>query len=280
LEAHSPLLQSTPRNRYLKKFVLGQVTLIFALAYFALSPTAESGATDTALGGQALKSNTTGANDTALGYQALLSNMTGNSNTATGSSALKLNDHGYKNTADGRTALFSNTNGHHNTAIGFAAMYNDANPTINSSTNTAVGADALYYTSGSNNTALGQNAGSNLTTGNNNIDIGNVGVAGESNTIRIGGDNGGGYGSQTATFIAGIFEAATSDIASTTAVVIDMNGNLGTTASAERFKKDVGPMDQASEAILALKPVTFHYKNDSKGIPQFGLIAEEVAKVT
>ena len=38
-------------------------------------------------------------------------------------------------------------------------------------------------------------------------------------------------------------------------------------------------MDQTSEAILALKPVTFHYKSDSSNTPQFGLIAEEVAKV-
>jgi uncharacterized coiled-coil protein SlyX len=62
-------------------------------------------------------------------------------------------------------------------------------------------------------------------------------------------------------------------------VVVDMNGNLGTAASSERFKKDIKSMDQSSETILRLKPVTFHYKNDSKGTPQFGLVAEEVAKV-
>jgi hypothetical protein len=58
-----------------------------------------------------------------------------------------------------------------------------------------------------------------------------------------------------------------------------MNGNLGTAASSERFKHDIKPMDKTSEAILTLKPVTFHYKNDSKGVAQFGLIAEDVAKV-
>jgi hypothetical protein len=114
-----------------------------------------------------------------------------------------------------------------------------------------------------------------LDTGNNNIDIGNLGVAGESNTIRIGGDVGLGYGSQTATFIAAISGTAVVG----DAVVVDGNGQLGTIASAARFKKEIRPMDKTSEAILALKPVSFQYKSDSKGTPQFGLIADEVATV-
>ena len=56
-------------------------------------------------------------------------------------------------------------------------------------------------------------------------------------------------------------------------------GQLGTIASSERFKKDISTMEKASEAILSLRPVTFHYKSDVKDAPQFGLIAEEVAKV-
>ena len=63
------------------------------------------------------------------------------------------------------------------------------------------------------------------------------------------------------------------------AVVVDGNGQLGTVASSARFKKNIKPMDKTSEAILALKPVSFQYRSDSKGTPQFGLIAEEVAKV-
>jgi hypothetical protein len=63
-------------------------------------------------------------------------------------------------------------------------------------------------------------------------------------------------------------------------VLIDSDGQLGTLSSSRRFKKEIKPMESASEAILALKPVTFHYKNDEKNIPQFGLIAEEVAKVS
>jgi hypothetical protein len=60
---------------------------------------------------------------------------------------------------------------------------------------------------------------------------------------------------------------------------VSNTGQLGTLASSERFKKDIATMDTTSEAILSLRPVTFHYKSDTKGIPQFGLIAEEVAKV-
>jgi predicted ribosome quality control (RQC) complex YloA/Tae2 family protein len=62
-------------------------------------------------------------------------------------------------------------------------------------------------------------------------------------------------------------------------VIIDTNGHLGTVLSSNRFKDEIKPMDQASKSILALKPVTFHYKVDTKDTPQFGLIAEEVAKV-
>jgi Chaperone of endosialidase len=134
---------------------------------------------------------------------------------------------------------------------------------------------------------LGYSSGYFLTTGDNNIDIGSVGVAGESNTIRIGqlvpvvpnAPDGVLLPPHTATFIAGIYGEATSDAASTTPVVIDMNGNLGTAASSERFKQDIKPMDKSSEGLLALKPVTFHYKSDTKDTPQFGLVAEEVAKV-
>jgi len=62
-------------------------------------------------------------------------------------------------------------------------------------------------------------------------------------------------------------------------VLIDSNGQLGTASSSRRFKKEIKAMDQVSQAILGLKPVTFHYKSDTKDTPQFGLIAEDVAKV-
>jgi hypothetical protein len=79
------------------------------------------------------------------------------------------------------------------------------------------------------------------------------------------------------TYIAGIFGVTTQFAA--TPVVIDSNGQFGTVSSSRRFKKEVKPMDQTSEAILSLKPVMFQYKADKTGTPQFGLIAEEVAEV-
>jgi predicted ribosome quality control (RQC) complex YloA/Tae2 family protein len=62
-------------------------------------------------------------------------------------------------------------------------------------------------------------------------------------------------------------------------MLVDSAGQLGTASSSARFKKEIKPIDTASEAILGLKPVTFHYKTDKTGTPQFGLIAEQVAKV-
>src|SRR3954468_5060764 len=97
-------------------------------------------------------------------------------------------------------------------------------------------------------------------------------MAGESNTMRMG------TGKQTATFVSGIRGVATTN-ANAVPVVIDSAGQLGTVSSSRRFKDEIKPMDNSSEAILGLKPVTFHYKSDTHGTPQFGLIAEDVAKV-
>jgi uncharacterized coiled-coil protein SlyX len=215
-----------------------------------------TGIDNTAVGFHALYSNTTGEDNTANGIVALASNTTGNDNTATGGDALVSNTTGGENTADGDGALSNNTTGNYNTANGFDALSGN--------------------TTGDNNIALGDFAGSNLTTGNNNIDVGNLGADGESNTIRIGGDVG--FGSQTATYVAGIYGVT---VARGLGVVIDSNGHLGTRPSSERFKTAIKPMNKASEAVLALKPVTFRYKKeiDPDQIPQFGLVAEEVEKV-
>ena len=139
--------------------------------------------------------------------------------------------------------------------------------------------------SGLPDTALGDGAGENLTTGDNNIDIGNLGVAGEANTIRIGTQvftpdppSGLDHPAHTATYIAGISgQTASGGVA----VYVNSDGKLGTLTSSARFKADIKPMDKTSEMILALKPVTFRYKKevDPKGISQFGLVAEEVEKV-
>jgi len=174
-----------------------------------------------------------------------------NGNTAIGIGA-STNTTGYANTATGTEALFFNTTACCNTAYGFAALFNN--------------------TIGGSNIALGNNAGFNLTTGSNNIDIGNAGLAGDSGYIRIGVS-----GVQTKTFIAGISGASGTG----NPVVINANGRLGVRPSSQRFKDEIKPMDKASEAILALKPVTFRYKKeiDPDRTAEFGLVAEDVENV-
>jgi len=228
------------------------------------------GLNNTAIGFEALFSNSNGANNTASGSDALLNNTTGFDNTAAGTNALEKNTTGANNTANGFQALNSNTTGNFNTANGVEALFSNTT----GFDNTANGVEALNNnTTGNNNIAMGHLAGQNLTTGSNNIDIGNVGVATEANTIRIGTE-----GTQAATFMAGISGAT---VPSGVAVIIDSSGHLGTTKSSARFKEEIKPMENASETILALKPVTFRYKHelDPDGIPQFGLIAEQVEKI-
>src|SRR5882724_5399198 len=145
------------------------------------------------------------------------------------------------NTAIGVNALFTNTTGFQNTAIGDGALY--------------------FNTMGSSNVALGKNAGTDVTTANN--------------VICIGADEHGANLSNSC-FIGNIFGVTT--VNTGTPVLIDTFGQLGTTSSSRRFKKEIKPMDKASESILALKPVTFHYKSDNTNRPEFGLIAEEVAE--
>jgi len=247
-----------------------------------------SGTSNTATGSQALSNNLTGNNNTADGARALLNNATGNSNTAAGFQALASNGSGGANTAAGANSLRDNATASNNTGMGVNALLHNttgvnnvgfgintlkANTTGNS--NTAIGNNCLVINTGNFNIALGEDAGTLLTTGNNNIDIGYKvsGAAGESSTIRIGDPF-----VQGATYIAGISGAAVPNGAS---VIVDTSGHLGTIMSSQRFKDDIKPMDKTSEAILALKPVTFHYKKelDPQRIQQFGLVAEQVEKV-
>jgi hypothetical protein len=271
------------------------VIALLTLACFTLSPTARAvlpapgggyPGQNTAEGDDALFSLTTGVSNTAIGFDALFNNTYGFGNTAVGDSALANNTSGIDNTALGEEALESNTNGFGNVAIGsFALLLSTANGntaigfgalqsnTIGSN-NTASGSDALENnTTGSNNIGLGVSAGENLNTGSNNIDIGNTGVGGESRTIRIGT-----IGTHTKTFIAGISGVTVPD---GVGVIVGANGKLGTVVSSERFKEAIKPMDKASEAILALKPVSFRYKHelDPEGVLQFGLVAEDVEKI-
>jgi uncharacterized coiled-coil protein SlyX len=225
---------------------------------------------NTATGAFALQYNSTGSDNTANGFEALFNNTTGSFNAANGSVALFNNETGIWNTATGWGALNQNIDGSYNTADGLQALVSNTSGTYN----TACGLNALYgNTTGSNNTGLGSGAGGALTTGSDNIDIGHGGFAGDSAKIRIGTK-----GTHKNTYIAGINGVT---VARGVGVIIDTNGHLGTVVSSARFKDAIKSMDKASEAILALKPVTFRYKQelDPEGIPQFGLVAEQVEKV-
>jgi len=241
-----------------------------------------NGDRNTANGTFVLLNNTTGNSNTAEGWRALFQNTTGDCNTASGREALLSNTTGFENTATGSVALESNIIGNDNTATGFAAL----NGNTTGALNTANGTGALVNSNGDLNIALGFGAGVNLTTGNNNIDIGNLGVAAEANIIRIGTEVavtdpfGVIHPAHTATYIASISDA---DAIGGEAVFVTSAGKLGTISvpSSARFKDEIRPMNKASEAILALNPVAFRYKKelDPKGVPQFGLVAEEVEKV-
>ena len=227
---------------------------------------------NTATGWKALFSNT-GSQNTATGYQALLNNITGSNDTSVGFDALFSNTTGESNSANGAYALSQNTTGRYNTAHGAVALANN----VTGESNTALGYVALgSIVTGSNNIALGAYAGNDLQTGSNNIDIGNAGMADDAGVIRIGTT-----GTQTATFIAGIREAGLAQGVAL-AVGVTADGQLGVRTSSARFKEAIKPMDKVSEAIFSLQPVTFRYKKalDPAATPQFGLVAEEVAKVS
>jgi hypothetical protein len=213
-----------------------------------------------------------GSMNTAVGSQALFFNNGGNNNTAVGAFSLSSNVTGSGNTAEGYHALFMNINGSENTAIGRAALFNNTN----GSQNTAVGVQALNGNQlGSGNIAIGYQAGFN-NFGNNNIYIGTVGSGFTSDTIQIGTQ-----GTQNQTYIAGIGGDAIGGTTVVPVVIDTTSGLLGVAPSSQRFKQDIQTMDDASHELLSLRPVTFKYKPkiDPEGSRQFGLIAEEVAKL-
>jgi len=266
-----------------------------------------TGGENTGVGKATLLYNSGGFLNTAVGYEALLSNVDGNSNTAVGAYSMAANGSGEANTATGSFALYQNTSGISNTGFGFNALklnitgwFNTAMGSLalsnssESTSNTAIGYKALWallsgndntalgaetfssMTSGYDNIALGKGAGSSLLIGSNNIDIGNNGMAGESDTIRIGTSS-----VHWNTYIAGI-RGVTTSLADGIPVVIDSDGQLGTLSSSLRVKDDVADMGLASNVLMHLRPVTFHYKADHNPQGrslQYGLVAEEVAAV-
>jgi hypothetical protein len=235
-----------------------------------------SGNFNTGVGGGALALNN-GDDNTAVGAAALLLNTSGGGNTAVGSNALLYNDNGSANTANGAFALFENTTGVVNVAIGYLALSNNDN----GSGNVAIGEESMVSNvGGSDNTVVGAGAGNNIQVGSNNVYIGSGvdanGPFDESDTVRIGGAPNAFFPALHC-FIGGIAAGGV-----TANVQVDATtGELLQVVSSARYKENIKPIDKASEAIFALKPVTFRYKEklDTKGIRQFGLVAEEVARV-
>jgi hypothetical protein len=237
-----------------------------ATGYTALNHNT-SGSENTASGYWTLYSNTTGSYNTAFGTGALSANSTGVDNTASGYQALDHNTYGQQNTATGSSVLLSNTTGSYNTASGTAAMYDNTTGTKN----VAIGTDALYHNAiGSYNIAIGYEAGFYATSGSSNIVIGNAGLSTDNKAIKIGVQ-----GTQTSTHIAGIYGTPLSG----SQVVVNSSGQLGVIASSERYKTAIASMAERSDRLDQLRPVTFVLKSDPDGGLQYGLIAEEVARV-
>jgi trimeric autotransporter adhesin len=241
-----------------------------AIGSLALQANA-NGQFNTATGYNALASNLGGTDNTANGFQALNLNLAGTDNTATGYNSLQ-NTTGSFNTATGSRALGSNTAGSSNTAVGFSALSGN----LGGLDNTAIGTSALSsITAGNFNIAIGDGAEESLSFGDNNINIGGQGgLPGDSGVIRLGYQ-----GTQTATFIAGIYGAPD---AGGLEVFVNANGQLSTATSSGRFKEQITDMGDSSNKLLQLRPVNFYYKpgfDDGSHLLQYGLIAEEVAKV-
>ncbi|HMF08803.1 MAG TPA: tail fiber domain-containing protein [Thermoanaerobaculia bacterium] len=230
--------------------VSGVDVVIDANGYFAASMTVSS--INTFLGVHAGNAAMTGDSNTGFGNLAFNGNATGSADTAFGFASLRNNTSGSGNAADGSQALYLNVDGSGNTAMGSFALLSN----VSGSGNVAVGHAACYYTNG-----------------NDNICIGNTGVAGQGGTIRIGTT-----GVHGDTFIAGIFGTSSSN---GVGVFVNSLGQLGTDTSSRRFKEEIRDIGEESDALMRLRPVAFRYKPniDPAGLQQYGLIAEEVADV-
>jgi len=261
---------------------------------------------NTAVGAGTLLSNTNAGSNTAVGAFAMFVNSTGADNTAVGDESLEFNVSAVTNAAVGTFAAQNNDSSGNGTAVfntavgGFALKAN-----VDGTRNTAVGAGAIESGNGGNdNTAVGEIAGLNIT-GNGDSCFGSsagINIVGAIDAVVIGnGTNGAGTGLVSAPrvisignvagvssvfgdvhdscYIGSIYNQNIGGAGTPHAVWVDADGTLGLMPSSRRFKHDIKPMDQASAALLALKPVTFKYNSDKKGTQQFGLIAEDVAEV-
>jgi hypothetical protein len=231
----SPLLREATPFRVLTAGVGNTAIGSFSL----LSVT--TGNFNTAVGGLSLDLNTADSN-TAIGAAALLFNTTGTENTANGTAALEFNDSGSGNTAVGESALFSNTTGIANVAIGAAAMLSS-----DSNFNTAVGLQAgnnLTTAGSAENIYIGDTAGTLDFNGNSPGD--------ESGVIRIGSF----FSGNTACYINGILPNVIPQAPGNTIVTIDpVTGQLGNTTdfSAARVEEQQKKIEEQQASIAELK---------------------------
>ncbi|MGD0417524.1 MAG: tail fiber domain-containing protein [Terriglobales bacterium] len=270
------------------------LSIALALSTILLGSICSAQSTNTSTGYEACNSITTGQGDSCFGYQAGYSTTAGGygvsythnadtffgyqagySNTTAGSNAFFGTWAGYSTTGNNNTFLGnqageSDTTGDGNTFTGtFAGQYNTTG-----SENSFYGYQAGGHNTGNSNIFIGWEAGTNSTSGSSDIYIGNEGpsTGTESETTRIG-------SGQTAAYIAGIYGSV---LSSGIPVFIDSSGQLGTQPSSLRFKEQVRDMGDSTNALMKLRPVTFLYKPEyanGERILQYGLIAEEVAKV-
>ena len=257
-----------------------------------------TGQYNVAVGSRALENNTTGDFNMAIGTEAL-SNNNANFNLAIGFRVLFMNTTGSNLTGIGAAALRNNTIGSFNTAIGADALRNNVDgdennaldnralrDNVSGSRNTAIGKDALLVSTLNDNTAIGNDAGSNIVDGSGNSLIGsNAGssIVHANAVIAIGNVPGVSSVSgekDNSCYIQNIYNEPIGGAGVPHAVWVDADGTLGLMPSSRRFKHDIKPMDKASETLYGLKPVTFQYNSDKKGRSQYGLIAEEVAEVS
>jgi hypothetical protein len=228
------------------------------------------------LGGALTAAGVNTATAYQLGGTQILNAASSSQTTFVGLNAGQSISSGTGDTFAGFQAGSATTTGSQNTFVG--AGSGQAN--VSGQANTFVGAGSGVSTTGSGNVFIGANSGSTITTGTSEILIGNTGgTSSESHTIRIG-LPGGGNGQQNATFIAGIAGATASG--GVNVLINPTTGQLGTTTSSRRFKETILDMGSASSKLFQLRPVTFFYKpeyDDGSHILQYGLIAEEVAKV-
>ncbi len=225
-----------------------------------------TGGANVAVGDAALFRNTTGSSNVAVGDLTLVDNTTGWSNTAVGGDALSANTTGLENTAMGGAALESNTTGSGNVAVGAGALSYRTGASYNlQGANTAVG---YYASDGIGNTAIGNRAGFGLLRGTGNVYIGEQEMARDPNESYH-------------TYIHNINTTSVSGGSADTVTIDLTTGLLGHLTSSRRHKEDIKAMDNASETLYLLKPVTYRYKKeiDRDQALDYGLIAEEVAEI-